>query len=300
VPIHLPPLSRRTFLKSTLAAGALAAVPGRADAKPTVDPNRLALLADTHVWANTEDPCKGVKPAETCRAALDQVLACSPRPANLVIVGDLAHLHGRPGDYAVLKDLLDPVRRGGVAVHLVLGNHDHRANVYAAFPQAKPPGAPAVAGKHVAVVHTPLADLVLLDSLNETNATPGLLGDAQRAWLGRTLDAPGKPAFVMAHHNPDTREKPSGLVDTPALFKALALRTRAKVYAFGHTHRWSYRQHGDVHLVNVPATAHLFDKKQPRGWLDARIETGGARVTLNVLKTSDPRHGKTERLAWRA
>ena len=302
MPIHLPPLTRRGFLKATLAAGAAAVLPGRAfGAEEAVDPNRVALLSDTHVWENTKEPYSGCMPNETCKAALDQLLALSPRPAHLVISGDLAHLAGLPGDYAVLKALLDPVRRGGVAVHLVLGNHDHRANVYAAFPDAKPAGKAPVADKHVGVVETPRAAFLLLDSLNVTNQTPGLLGEAQRAWLARTLDAPGKPALVVAHHNPDRREKVSGLTDTPALFEALAPRGRAKAYVFGHTHAWSYRKEGDVHLVNVPATAHIFGKKQqPRGWLDARLEEDGVRLALRTVDTSDSRDGKTQRLAWRA
>jgi len=300
MPIHLPPLSRRRFLKTAMAAGAAAMLPGRvAAAEPAVDPHRVALVADTHVWENREDPFGGVKPAETCRRALEQVLALSPRPAHLFIVGDLAHLAGLPGDYAVLKELLSPVRRGGVTVHLVLGNHDHRANACAAFPEAGRKGDPPVADKYVGVVETPRADFVLLDSLNVTNKTPGLLGEAQRAWLDRTLEAADKPALVLAHHNPDRREKVSGLVDTAALFETLASRRRAKAYVFGHTHAWSYRKQGDVHLVNVPATAHIFNKKQPRGWLDARLETDGVRLALQTVDEADPRHGNTTRLAWR-
>ena len=301
MPIHLPPLTRRRFLKTTLAAGAAAMLPGRlAAAEPDVDPHRVALLADTHVWENREDPYSGVKPAETCRRALEQVLAVSPRPAHLFIVGDLAHLTGLPGDYAVLKELLAPVRGGGVTVHLVLGNHDHRANVCTAFPEARLKGDPPVPDKYVGVVETPRADFVLLDSLDVTNRTPGLLGEAQRAWLARRLEAAGKPALVLAHHNPDRRtEKISGLVDTAAFFETLASRRRAKAYVFGHTHAWSYRKQGDVHLVNVPATAHIFNKKQPRGWLDARLEEGGVRLALRTVDETDPRHGQTHRLAWR-
>ncbi len=90
------------------------------------------------------------------------------------------------------------------------------------------------------------------------------------------------------------------LADTPALFKVLAPRRRAKAYIFGHSHAWSYRKEDDVHLANVPATAHLFSKKQPRGWLDARLDAGGVRLALRTVDASDPRDGKSKRLAWRA
>ena len=64
MPIHLPPISRRRFLKTTLAAGAALLVPGRTDAaQQVVDANRFALLADVHVWANRAEPFNKVKPA---------------------------------------------------------------------------------------------------------------------------------------------------------------------------------------------------------------------------------------------
>ncbi len=301
MPLHLPPLSRRRFLRTTLAAGAAAVLPRAAAGAPkAVDPNRLALLADTHVWADPERVHRGIRSVETAAAACRQVRALGPLPAHMIIAGDCAADAGEPGDYATLGRLLKPLREAGVTVHLVLGNHDHRENFYAAFPGSRPEGEPAVAGKHAGVVETPRADLVLLDSLNKTNVTPGLLGEAQRAWLARTLDAPGKPAVVVVHHNPDRREKPSGLLDTAALFETLLPRRRAKAYAFGHSHAWWYRKRDDVHLVNVPAVAWLFDKKAPRGWLDVHLETGGARLVLQTVDESDARHGQVDRLTWRS
>ena len=55
MPIQLPPISRRRFLAGSLAAGAGMLLPRRllADDVP-VDPNRFALLADTHVWEHRD------------------------------------------------------------------------------------------------------------------------------------------------------------------------------------------------------------------------------------------------------
>jgi len=302
MPIHLPPLTRRRFLKVSAAAGLGALLPRRlAGAEPALDPNRVAFLSDTHIWENREKPFGGVKPAETFRRAAEEVLALSPRPAHLVISGDLAHLTGQPGDYAVLRELLEPLRRGGVTVHLVLGNHDNRAAVAAAFPDGIPGPKGPVPGRWVAVVETPRADLVLLDSLKRTNMTPGEMGEAQRSWLDRLLAEGDRPALVVAHHNPDRRpQKRSGLLDTEPFFEVLAARRRAKAYLFGHTHAWSLKKEGDLHLINVPTTAHLFSKREPRGWVDARLEADGVRLTLHALAADHPDHGKVHRLAWRA
>ena len=64
MPIHLPPISRRRFLAGSLAAGAGLLLPRSAAAEAKVDPNRWALLADTHVWERRDGAYRGVKPAE--------------------------------------------------------------------------------------------------------------------------------------------------------------------------------------------------------------------------------------------
>ena len=55
MPIILPPITRRQFVKSSLALGGTAMLPSHAlaavvDSEPIgLDPNRVALLADTHI-----------------------------------------------------------------------------------------------------------------------------------------------------------------------------------------------------------------------------------------------------------
>ena len=302
MPIHLPPLTRRRFLKGTLAAGAALLVPVRLGAaEPGVDPNRVALLSDTHIPTDPAKPYGQVNRVENLAKALSQVIALDPRPANVIVSGDCALKEGLPAAYAVLKQLLEPVRKAGIAIHLCLGNHDHRANFCAAFPDAKPSGSPLVADKHVAIVETPRADFLLLDSLEKVNKTPGLLGMAQLKWLGRTLDArKGKPALTVAHHDPNFGKRKSGLTDTEALFALLKARRRAAAYVYGHSHRWEYKKSDNLHLVNVPTTAHLFKKDEPRGWVDARLTAHGATLVLHALDSKHKAHGETVKLTWRA
>ena len=108
--------------------------------------------------------------------------------------------------------------------------------------------------------------------------TPGVLGEAQLAWLAKVLDAqPDKPALVLAHHNPDPAAKTTGLTDTAALMDVLLPRKQVKAYFFGHTHCWSLGRQKDLHLVNVPAVAWLFDKTQPRGFITVQLRSGAQR-----------------------
>jgi len=303
MPTELPPISRRRFLAGTVGAGAGLLLAGRLPAEETpADPNRFALLSDTHVWEHRDRENRGLKPAEKLLLARREVLALRPRPAAMIISGDCAFNEGNPGDYAVLAEMVRPIRKAGITIYFVLGNHDNLENFHKAFPDAKPPGQPALPGEHVGVVQSPHADWVLLDTLQRSNHTPGRVGKAQLDWLARTLDAgPKRPALVVAHHNPDRREKPSGLVDTDALFEVLSPRKQTKAYFYGHTHAWRHAQTGDgIHLVNLPTLVWLFDKKQPRGWVDAQLRPDGIRLTLSALEKDHPQHREQLDLKWRS
>ena len=303
MPIELPPISRRRFLAGSLAAGAGLVLPKRLLANQVpADPNRFALLADTHVSEHRDREYRGIKPAEKLALARKEILALRPRPAAMIIAGDCAVTEGNPGDYAVLADLVRPIREGGIPIHFVLGNHDNLENFYKTFPEAKPKGDPPLPGEHVGVVTSPRADWVLLDSLQRSNHTPGLLGEAQLKWLAERLEAkPERPALVVAHHNPDRRKKPSGLVDTGALFEVLSPRRQAKAYFYGHSHAWHHAKMPDgLHLINLPTLVWVFDKTQPRGWVDARLRRDGITLTFSALDKDHRRHGQKLELSWRS
>ena len=208
----------------------------------------------------------------------------------------MAFLTGLPDNYKLIKELYQPIREAGIPLHLVLGNHDHRENFWAAFPDAKP--VPAAADRQAAVVETPLANWFLMDSLYKTDVTPGVLGKEQLQWLAKSLDAHAeKPALLMAHHNP---EGSTGLYDAAALLQTAVDHKQAKAYFYGHTHQWKVRCEKEIHLVNVPATAWLFDAKEPRGWLDITLQKAGAMVVMNALDKKHPKHGQRVGLKWRA
>jgi Icc protein len=304
MPARMPPISRRQFLAGSLAAGASLLV-GRhvpaAEAQVPADPNRWVLLADTHVWEHRDRDHRGVKPAENLRQVIGEILALQPRPAGIILAGDSVYLEGHAADYAVLADLVQPLRQAGIPFHVSLGNHDNRENFWQAFPEAKPKGELPVPQKHVTLLETPLANWFLLDSLDKTNSTPGVLGEAQLRWLAGALDARAdKPALVVAHHNPDAKAKVEGLRDTDALFKVLGPRKQVKAYVFGHTHRFELSCMGGIHGLNVPATAWLFDNAQPRGWIDVKLAEKEATLTLHALDQKHPAHGQTATLTWRS
>jgi hypothetical protein len=122
------------------------------------------------------------------------------RPAGVFVNGDCAYNQGEPGDYQQFTGLLEPLRVGGLPLHLALGNHDQREHFWAALPPKDPARRP-VANKQVALVKSSNVNWFILDSL-ETAGAPA--PSAQRSWhrLAKSLDANARPAVLILHHNP--------------------------------------------------------------------------------------------------
>jgi 3',5'-cyclic AMP phosphodiesterase CpdA len=178
---------------------------------------------------------------------VEDILACNPRPANVIFYGDLAFNHGDPGDYLTLKQLVKPLEDAGIRWNACLGNHDRRAPFFKAFPDHLS-DRPAVPGRLVTVVATPSADFILLDSCLEGPGNGGT-DEAQRTWLQHTLACATKPVFVGAHH----------LLKETGVAPLLMSCAWCKGYVFGHAHTWVQRQEEGVETLCLPSTGHWGD-----------------------------------------
>ena len=302
MPIHLPPISRRRFLASSLLAAAGLLLPRNlfADEKP-VDEHFWALLSDTHIAADRATIAREINMAAHLQAVAKEVIGLSSRPAGVIVNGDCAFNRGEVGDYATFTELLQPMREAGLPLHLTVGNHDEREHFWNALAEAGKAPRP-LADHNVAIIETPLANWFVLDSLEKTLSTPGLIGAEQLAWLAGALDQhPAKPALVMVHHNPSLLgEGNSGLKDAQQFMEILRPRKQVKAYIFGHTHVWRVQQEeSGIHLVNLPAVAYVFDKQQPSGWVKANLKPDGMKLELSCLDKTHKAHGQVVDLAWR-
>jgi 3',5'-cyclic AMP phosphodiesterase CpdA len=229
------------------------------------------------------------------------VLGQSRRPVAALVNGDLAFNTGETADYATFTELIAPLRTAGIPLHLGLGNHDHRERFWAALREDAAAKRPVV-DRHAAVVPGARANWFVLDSLDKTNSTPGLLGETQLAWLARSLDAhPGKPALVMVHHNPTPSADKVTLIDEAAFYAIIRPRRHVKAYVFGHSHVWNVtRDPSGIHLINLPTTGYVFEPTRPNGWVMAKLESDGMRLQLRCLDQKRSEHGQTVDLAWRS
>lgn len=299
MPIHLPAQNRRQFL-FTVGVGLVACATESFGS--TVDGDLVYLLNDTHI-GEKQAPDSPVP--SHLRQVVEELVGLKKKPACVLINGDLALNDGHPGDYRHFAKLIAPLRDAGVDLHLTLGNHDSREVFYSVLSDEQPETA-AVESRHISVVETRFANFFLLDSLHQTNLTPGTLGKAQRTWLAEALDArPDKPAIIMTHHNPrlggDPVHFPGGLTDSAELWEVLGPRKQVKAYIHGHIHDRNFFEHEGIHILNMPATSYVADPKlSTTGWTLAHLTAEGMTLTT---KTNDPDHpwnGESKTLAWRA
>jgi metallophosphoesterase superfamily enzyme len=302
MPFYLPPISRRQFLGGALAAFFSGRLRSRLAFAADADPHGLALLADTHIAADRAVIFKDVNMADHLAAVVKEIVAWKDRPAVGLIVGDLAQKTGETGDYTTFVSLLKPLREAGLPLHLTLGNHDHRDHFRAGTFEN---GIRPAGGRITEVIELPRANLFVLDTLDQPDGVPGRVGAEQLAWLAKALDErPDKPAIVVGHHDPmfetpPPDKKPSGLLDTAELFKLLEPRKQVKAYVYGHTHAWGVKEHGGIHLVNLPPTSYPFVEGKPTGWVHAMLRPDGARFEMRCLDAKHPQHGQVADLKWR-
>jgi 3',5'-cyclic AMP phosphodiesterase CpdA len=306
MPIILPPITRRQFAKRTLALGGTAVMTSRvlaaADSEPAgLDQNRVALLADTHISADPdlvypgtkwpgspvgEDEHESVNMAQCLAEAAKSVIALNPRPAHLVVNGDCALSNGKEAEYKEFLRLVEPIRDAGITVHVTIGNHDNRENLWKLLPFLKKEHM----GIQTGVIELPHANLVLLDS-----GRKGILGEKQLDWLAKELDERAdKPALIFGHFNPYPNRgvRPiKGMSDGVALLKLLSERKHARGYFYGHTHEWQHDRRDHLHLINQPAVSYYFGKGHAHGWVDMKLTETSADLELRCINGKHKQHG---------
>ena len=234
-------ITRRGFLVGSAASAAVTATAGCLNGKKgaaALDPNRVVVVADIHIplpWSEQKYRTGLEYPwiIDTVKKHLAEILALDPLPANVISLGDMSIAFGEEKEYAILRELLQPLYDCGIAVTLGMGNHDIRASFAKSFPECAAKS--LVPGRYVHRVETPHADFLMLDTLKEPtkrgsySACTGFgLGKEQKDWLGKELDALKKPTFVCAHHHVDQTGLRTKIIKCPKVIG----------YLHGHHHHW--------------------------------------------------------------
>ncbi|MGN8108357.1 phosphodiesterase [Paraburkholderia sp. 22098] len=216
----------------------------------------LAQISDLHIKRPGGLAYRRVDTAAYLARCVAALNALVPRPDAVIITGDLVD-QGDPQQYEHLKTLLAPLE---LPYFLLVGNHDDRAALRAAFPDR----AELHSGGEFVQYAFDVGALrvIALDSL-EPGRSAGTLCDARLAWLETQLDAAsGKPTIVALHHPPfacgighmdELRLDPSASARLAAL---IARYPNVERVICGHVHRPMFVRFGGTIASAVPAPAH--------------------------------------------
>ena len=291
------PRNRRSFLKiSTVGAATIITGSGADEAvklKAKAGEFRMALLSDTHIPADRINGHRGFNPWKNLEGIVPKVLAT--KPEAVILNGDAARLVGLPEDYRELGALLKPIAESA-PIYMGLGNHDDRTHFQNAFPKAEGRQT-AVDGKHILVIENPVVRILVLDSLDVVNKSPGLLGETQLRWLGEYLPkAADRPLVVFVHHTLGVGG--GNLVDADRFFSALKPHRHVKAIFYGHSHVWEIKHQQGLHLINLPAVGYNFNDAQPVGWVSARFIPAGVDLVLHGTAGNTALNGAQTELRW--
>lgn len=273
-------MDRRTFLGSITVLGMQGMLGGlkasnisnmgiEKTKKGKFDENLVVFISDLHTNPGGYQP-------DRLRRTIADILKMKPLPLNVIALGDLAYLLGKPEEYALLKEIITPMETAGIHFTMAMGNHDRRDNFAAAFP--KYAAASLLPDRFVYIVETPYADIIVLDSLQKSTdtdkwITAGAIDENQRQWLEKTLMGYTKPVFVTAHHP----------VHETAVQKLLYASPTCCGYIYGHNHVWdpgwihkNYSERTLVRTLCLPSTGHWGDI----GYTSFRLEETRATAHL--------------------
>ena len=170
----------------------------------------------------------GLDPVARLDAALDDIARHHGDADLCAITGDLTE----KGDVAAYELLKQRLARFPVETHLMLGNHDDRANYRAVF---------GGSGHVQHAVEREGAHLLFLDTLKGPPSSAGLYDAPRRDWLKAALaEAAGAPVYLFMHHPPfDIGHKLMDLIklEDAEAFAALLKGHDIRHIFFGHAHR---------------------------------------------------------------
>lgn len=209
------------------------------------DENLAVLLADVHVsGGNDRTGTAGdrvhLHSRDWLRRRVAGILKMRPLPRHVIVFGDLAYTVGRVIDYRQSYPELKLLVDAGIRLTIGMGNHDHRSAFLEVWPEYAT--RTLVPGQIVCTVNFPHADLVMIDSLNETakpgewNPVPGGLSKDMQDWMVESLPKWNRPFFVGAHHG--FWELTYGEKKTK-LRKLLCKCPNFRGYIHGHEHFWN-------------------------------------------------------------
>jgi 3',5'-cyclic AMP phosphodiesterase CpdA len=215
----------------------------------------IAQISDMHIRGD-RTPANGRVPTDALlEACVAHLNALDPRPDLVLATGDLVDL-GRDLDYALLRDILAPLR---MPVYPIPGNHDERGALRRAFADR------AYLADEPDWIQYTVEDwpvrLIALDTL-DPGQPHGVLDEPRLAWLAaRLAEQPARPTVVFMHHPPfatgiQHMDRINLVQGADALGALVGRNPQIERVLCGHVHRpIQIRWHGTIASI-APSPAH--------------------------------------------
>ncbi len=256
---------------------------------------RCAFLADPHIAADPERTHHGSNMSQNLERTAAEVASVSPEVAFLV--GDIAFEQGCPGDYEQFRRLVKPLE-AVTPLCLTLGNHDDRSAFFGAFGLVFP-AADVSPEKSIVVCEREPFRIILLDSLFQNDLVPGLLGKAQRDWLGDFLAAATPIITLVCVHHP-LADGDTNLLDSSRLGDILRPHSCVKAVIHGHDHAYRHGSESGLPVIGLPAVGMPLQGNEALGWIEARLDETGGRLRFHAAGGEQTDTPADQYLAWRS
>jgi len=154
----------------------------------------IAQISDTHILTPASDHPAAELRADCLRRCIADIN--EQQPDAVIFTGDTVQ-HGQPEEYALLRELLEPL---DAPLYLIPGNRDDNEALRTAFSDQ-----PYLPGNGD-FLHYTIEDyalrLVAIDSTS-VGERKGVFCPARQAWLDEVLsDQPNRPTLLFIHHPP--------------------------------------------------------------------------------------------------
>lgn len=213
----------------------------------------LCQISDPHIVSEGTLAYNRVDTPRLLERCVHKILRLPRKPDAVIATGDLVD-NGTADEYGLLAELLALLDK---PLYLVVGNHDDRQALRAAFPKHK-----YLAGEDgfvQYVVEDFPVRLVVLDTL-VPGKPGGTLCERRLRWLDRTLAESDRPTIVAQHHPPfatglSVMDR-MGLNDPVAEAAVVQRHPHVERVICGHHHRTIHARFAGTVASVCPSTAH--------------------------------------------
>lgn len=254
-------------------------------------------LTDTHMNAagKQEGDFAKFNLAEKVKQAFQHAKDNGVKPDFALITGDLVH-EGDATDYVYARSLLDECSELiGAPIHVVLGNHDHRAPFRQGFLGELPSEEP--------YYYSHMYDGLRLIGLNTQveGDHGGIVDDEQMAWLAEQLKTPAPEGTIIAIHHPILTIGGFGgdhhLLKNREAFGNLIEGTDVLAVMAGHVHSNNVGTYKGICSVAASGTAFIGDLADPEHFVmvnkaSYNVVTANASQGVSVRTVEIPTDGQ--------